>query len=40
MTSPEVEFDERWDAPLTQEQWSAVSWMFDDRADTELRGAA
>lgn len=25
-------FDPAWDAPLTQEQWNAVKWMYEDRA--------
>jgi len=26
------ELDERWDAPLTQEQWNAVAWVFQSDA--------
>lgn len=26
------EHDSRWDAPLTQEQWNAAKWMFEDRS--------
>lgn len=28
--------DERWDAPLTQQQWDAAAWMFRDDYDAKL----
>lgn len=25
-------WDEQWDAPLTDAQWNAVKWMYEDRS--------
>ncbi|SPM32046.1 Mycobacterium terramassiliense ORFan [Mycobacterium terramassiliense] len=33
MIPPDDVFDPEWDAPLTDEQWLAVRWMFEDRTD-------
>jgi hypothetical protein len=31
--------DPRWDGPLTQEQWHAVAFMFEQPAETEAVAA-
>jgi hypothetical protein len=35
-----VDRDEKWDAPLTQQQWDAVKFMFEDRTATAQVSAA
>lgn len=32
--------DERWDAPLTQQQWDTAAWMFRDDYDTTVKRIA
>jgi hypothetical protein len=31
MIPADDEWDEKWDSPLTPEQWNAVKWMYEDR---------
>jgi hypothetical protein len=31
---PDDVWDEKWDAPLSQEQWNACKWMYEDRSTT------
>jgi hypothetical protein len=38
-------WDEKWDAPLSQGQWTAVKWLYEDRSkrcdvDIVLSGAS
>jgi hypothetical protein len=35
MIPPDDVWDEDWDAPLTQEQWNVVEWMFEDRDEAK-----
>ncbi|WP_175401548.1 hypothetical protein [Mycobacterium malmoense] len=31
---PNDVLDPEWDKPLTEEQWRAVRWLFDDRTES------